>query len=158
MKLLKFCCAVLALGCLVSALIPTSIAPQHTATAPAWVGRAVSTADFLLLGIVLYGVETRKPIYWRLIPILLAIFLLSVLIPTLWSLIRLSLPWLPFVCIIVFIFVGVLFFIAWWRNQKSYLHNARYNSKIEHATALIGWPQDRLGAPRLRQHEQCTCF
>jgi hypothetical protein len=121
MKHFKFFCAAMALGSLVSALIPMSILPQHTAATPEWVGRAIFIVDFLLLGTMLYGVQTRKPIYWRLIPILMMIYLLlSVLIPTLWSFVRLSLPWPPVVFIIVFIFVGALFFITWWQNQKSY--------------------------------------
>ena len=129
MKPFKYFCAAMALGCLVSALIPMSIVPQHTATAPEWVGRAIYLGDFLLLGTIVYGVQTRKPIYWRLIPVLMAIYLLSVLIAILWSLIRLSLPWLPFVFMFVLFFIGFLFFITWWRNQKTILHSTRYDSK-----------------------------
>jgi hypothetical protein len=120
MKYFKYLCAAMALGSLAGALIPTSIVPQHTATAPEWVGRAIYTGDFLLLGTVFYGMQKRKPIYWRLIPVLMAIYLLSVAIPTLWTVSRLSLPWFPFIVTFVFIFIGLLFFIAWWRNQKSY--------------------------------------
>jgi hypothetical protein len=124
MKFFKYCCAILALAYLVTALLPAHLlVPQHSglkATVPEWVGRALSIADFLLLAAMFYGVQKRKPIYWRLIPVLLGIFLLSVVIPTLWSLIRLSLPWAPFMFIVVFFFIGALFFGAWWRNQKNY--------------------------------------
>jgi hypothetical protein len=119
-KYFKYLCAAMALGCLVSALIPTSIVPQHTGTTPEWVDRAIYFGGFLLLGTIFYGMQKRKPIYWRLIPILMAIYLLSVVISTLWNLSRLSLPWLPFIFTFAFIFMGFLFFIAWWRNQKSY--------------------------------------
>jgi hypothetical protein len=39
---------------------------------------------------------------------------------SLWTLISLSLPWVPFMFIVFFIFIGALFFGAWWRSQKSY--------------------------------------
>ena len=120
MKYFMYLCAAMALGCLVSALIPMSIVPKHTATAPEWVGRAIYIGDFLLLGTMFYGMQKRKPIYWRLIPILMTIYLLSVAMTALWTFSQLSLPWSPIVFTFVFIFIGLLFFIAWWRNQKSY--------------------------------------
>jgi hypothetical protein len=120
MKYFKYLCAAMALSCLVSALIPMSIVPQHTATAPEWLGRVIYIGDFLLLGTMFYGMQKRKPIYWRLIPVLMAIYLLSVVVPALWTLSRLSLPWFPIIFTFVFIFIVLLFFIAWWRNQRSY--------------------------------------
>jgi hypothetical protein len=113
----------MALGSLVGALIPMSIVPQHIATVPEWVGRALYTADFLFLGTMFYGLQRPKPIYWKLIPVLMVIFLLSVLISTLWSAFRLSLPLLPFMILVVFMFVGLLVFIAWWRKQKNYFES-----------------------------------
>jgi len=120
MKYFMYLCAAMALGSLGSAIVPMSIVPQNTATAPEWVGRAIYVGDFLLLGTMFYGMQKREPIYWRLIPVLMAIYLLSVAIPALWTLSRLSLPWFPIIVTLVFIFIGLLFFIAWWRNQKSY--------------------------------------
>jgi hypothetical protein len=124
MKFFKYVFAILALVYLVGAFLPPSfVVTQHSGAgpiAPEWVGRAISIADFLLLGIMFYGVQKRKLIYWRLIPFLLGLFLLSVVIPPLWSLIRLSLPWVPFIFIVVAIFIGALFLSAWWRNQKIY--------------------------------------
>jgi hypothetical protein len=111
----------MAFGFLISALLATSsiVAPQRT-IAPEWVVRAIYFLDFLLLGGIFYGLQTRKTIYWKLIPVLLGIFLLSFVIGSLWSIIQLSLPWVPFVFVIVLIFIGSLFFGAWWRKQKNY--------------------------------------
>lgn len=119
MKQFKYFCAIMALASLVSAFLPA----QHNdvrAVAPEWVGRAIFIVDFLLLSTMFYGIQTRKPIFWKLIPALLAMLLLSSVVPALWSLVQLSLPWLPFMFIIAFIFIGSLFFIAWWRKQRSY--------------------------------------
>jgi hypothetical protein len=121
MKLFKYSCAALGLSYLISALLPASIiVTQPTAVTSEWVGRLIYIGDFLLLSAMIYGVQKRTPIYWKLIPGLLGVFLLSVVIGTLWSLIALSMPWVPFTFIITFIFIGFLAFIAWWRNQKSY--------------------------------------
>jgi len=47
--------------------------------------------------------QNRKLIFWRLIPVLMTILLLSNTIGPLWTAILLSEPLLPFVFIIVFI-------------------------------------------------------
>lgn len=124
MVLFKYCCATIALTYLVTALLPTNfIAPSPSwagAVGPEWIGRAISTVYFLLLGTIFYGLQRRRPIYWRLIPILLTTYLLGVAIPALWTYIRLELPWRPFLIIFVFIFIGMLGFMAWWRNQKNH--------------------------------------
>lgn len=120
----KWGCAIVALAYLATAFLPTHvIAPQPSwagTVAPELIGRAIPIVDFLLVGIMFYGMHTRKPVCWRLIPILMAIFLLSVAIPTLWTAIRRGLPLLPFLFIFVFIFVGMLAFVVWWRKQKGY--------------------------------------
>jgi hypothetical protein len=64
--------------------------------------------------------QNRKLIFWRLIPVLMTILLLSNTIGPLWTAILLSEPLLPFVFIVVFIAIGSLVFMTWWRNQKSY--------------------------------------
>lgn len=124
MTLFKYICVIAALIYLVIAFLPTHfMGPQHSAAgavAPQWIGRAVSAVDFLLIGAMFYGMQTRKPVYWRLIPILLLIYLLSGVIAPLWTAILRGLPVLPFIFIVVFIFVGMLVFVTWWRNQKDY--------------------------------------
>jgi hypothetical protein len=124
MTLFKYICAIVALIHLVIALLPTHfIGPHHSAAAavaPQWIGRAVSAVDFLLVGTIFYGLQTRKPVYWRLIPVLLTIYLLSELIAPLWTAILRGLPWLPFLFIFVFIIVGMLAFVARWRKRRNY--------------------------------------
>ena len=124
MTVVKYCCALTALSYLVAALLPAHLLGNQpngiNSTAPEWIGRTLFFAYFLLLGTVTFGIQTRKPIYWKLIPILLGIFLLSIVIGALWSFILLSLPWIPFMFVVVVIFIGALFFGGWWRNQRSY--------------------------------------
>jgi hypothetical protein len=124
MKLFKYCCASLALLYLVNAFLPTHFTvAQHSrveAITPEWAGRMISTAYFLFLGAISYGVQQRKPIYWRLIPVLLGIYLLGVFVPALWTFSQLHLPWLPFLFIGGVMFIAFLVFIAWWRNQRRY--------------------------------------
>lgn len=124
MTLFKYICAIVAVVSLVITLLPPYFTGhQHIATgavAPQWIGRAVSAVDFLLIGTAFYGMQTRKPAYWRLIPILVLIYLLSGVIAPLWTAIIRGLPVLPFISIFVFIFVGMFVFLAWWRNQKNY--------------------------------------
>jgi hypothetical protein len=124
MKLFKYCCAAVAFSYLVSAFLPMHLnVAQHSGAAkstPEWLARAIPFADFLLLGTIFYGLQRPRPIFWKIIPVLMIIYLLSVVIPPLWTLISRSLPWVPFIFIIVLFFVGALFFLVWWRNQKSY--------------------------------------
>jgi RHS repeat-associated protein len=121
MTRLKWGCAILALAYLVAAFFPTHVAaPQQSWTAKEWVGRAIYIVNFLLVSAMFYGMQTRKPVYWRLIPILMILYLLSVLIPMLWTAIRLEFSLLPFLFICIITFFGMLAFVAWWRKQKSY--------------------------------------
>ena len=127
MTLFKYICAIVALihlAVVFLMFLPTHvIAPQHSEAGrvvPEWIGRVVLAVDFLLIGTMFYGMQVRKPIYWRLIPILMTIYLLSGVIAPLWTAIRRGLPLLPFLSIVVFIFVAMAVFITWWRNQKSY--------------------------------------
>ena len=124
MKLFKYCCAFLALVYFVYAFLPSRLVVAELSGAeaitPEWVGRAFSIEYSLLFSAMFYGIQTRKRIFWRLIPVLLGILLLSVVIPAFWGLFRLSLPWVPFIFVVVFILISLLIFIAWWRSQKNY--------------------------------------
>jgi hypothetical protein len=121
MTRLKWGCAILALAYLVAAFLPTHVtAPQHSWAEKEWVGRAIYIVNFLLVGVMFYGMQTRKLVYWRLIPILMTMFLLSVLIPWLWTAILLEFSLLPFLFICIITFFGMVAFVAWWRKQKSY--------------------------------------
>lgn len=124
MKLLKYSCAILALVYLATALVPSHfMLVQHTkieSIIPEWIARAISISYSVLLFAIFYGLQKRIPIYWILVPILLGLFILGLLIPAFWSLFRLSQPWIPFIFVIVFISIGFLVFIAWWRKQRSY--------------------------------------
>jgi hypothetical protein len=123
MKLFKYCCAILALVYLVSALAQASFfaAPKGAEQiALGWVASAISLLQSLLLGIMFYGVHTRNSAYRTLVPRLMVTFLLTGFIPALWSAVRLSLPLTPFFFIAIFIFIGAVFFVRWWQNQKSY--------------------------------------
>ena len=122
----KYICAIAALVYLVSALVylvnalvPTPFIGADTA-APSLTVPAGMTADFLLFGAIFYGLQKRKLIYWRLIPVLMvALLMLHLGFPLLYY-IRHSQPWVPFVSVIVIFVIGFLIFMAWWRNQKSY--------------------------------------
>jgi hypothetical protein len=119
----KYCCAILAVIYLVLALLPTNVINPHhivIGPTPVWLGRAISIADFLLLATVFYGMHTRRPIYWVLIPILIMLYVLSILIPSLWTLVWLSLPWQPFIIVVVLFLIGMIVFCAWWRKQREY--------------------------------------
>ncbi|MFZ3350117.1 MAG: hypothetical protein WA268_04525 [Xanthobacteraceae bacterium] len=118
MKVFKYLCAIAALAYLANAFFP--MPPGAPQVVPAWVGRAALAVNCLLLGTISFGIQIRKPIYWKFIPVLMAIYLLWNFIVPLFDLISLSLPWLPFVSIIVFAVIGFLVFMAWWRNQKYY--------------------------------------
>ena len=120
MKLFKYCCAILAVAYLISAALPytqPSGAPQLT---PVWVGRAMLAMDALFLGIMFFGVQSRKLIFWKLIPILMMVWLLSNMIGPLLYSIWFSKPLLPFVIIIVIFPIGLSAFVVWWRSQKNY--------------------------------------
>jgi hypothetical protein len=124
MKLFKYCCAIMALPYLVTAFLPMHFNVAHHNGAGTigseWGARAVAIADVLLLGAMFYGLHRRNPIYWILIPILMVAYLLSVVIPPLWTIVSLSLPWVPFMFIVFLFAVGALGFCAWWRHQRSY--------------------------------------
>lgn len=122
MKYFKYGCAALALIYLAIALLPTKFAAQQAeaAVVPVWIGRAVAILDFVLLSSIFYGLQQRYPAFWRAIPILLVVYLLSILISAFWTLIVLSLPWLPFLFVVTFILIGASFFYLWWRKQQNY--------------------------------------
>jgi hypothetical protein len=117
----KWGCAIVALAYLVGAFLPTHVmAPQYSSTGTEWIGRAILIMNFLFVGAMFYGMQRRKLVYWRLIPILMAMYMLSALIPALWTAIRLGSSLLPFIFMLIIIFFGMLAFIAWWRNRKPY--------------------------------------
>jgi hypothetical protein len=125
MKFLKNGCLFLALAYLVYATpLPHFILPEpesiKAVALPAWLGRMIYFIYFLLFAVMFYGFHMRKPIYWRIIPVLIAAYLLAGVFGELWILIRLSLPWVPFVFFIVAEFVSFLVFFIWWRKQKDY--------------------------------------
>lgn len=124
MKCSKYGCAVLAALYLAVTVFPADliVGPHSTSPAaiPAWVGRMISAIEFLALAVISYGLFSRKSIYWILIPFLIALYLMSVLIPALWTLIELSLPWRPFMFIVGFLLLGFGTFGAWWRKQRDY--------------------------------------
>ncbi len=121
MKVFKYGCAILALSYLVAALFPSYlIVAPHTGVAHRLAGHAVLIVNSLLLIAMLYGIQTRKPIFWKLIPVLVVIFLLSVFVPPLWTFIQNRQPWVPFAFVIIFFFIGASSFMPWWRKQKNY--------------------------------------
>jgi hypothetical protein len=122
MKSFKKACILLALAYLVAALFPLHLlVAQQNAVVPDWVGRALYFAYFLLFSTVAYGVQTRKSIYWRLIPALLVIFFLSFIVGATWTFIHLSLPWIPLILTFVpCIVIGGFIFSGWWRKQAGY--------------------------------------
>jgi hypothetical protein len=96
MERLKDLCALGTLGYLVAALLPMQFFPQHVGVIPEWIGRAIFIATSLVFGTIYYGIHTRKPIFWRIIPTLIVIFFLSHLIGGFWT-VRPSPPWFPIV-------------------------------------------------------------
>jgi len=125
MKHFKLFCLLGAAFYLLLAFLPGSIMGPHSGSVksvlPPWVGHAISFADFLLFAFILYGAQKRSPIYWTLIPIMLLFDFASMLLPALWTLVSLSLPWLPFLFIIGFVAIGLAaFYAVVWRKQREY--------------------------------------
>ena len=120
MKVFKYCCAMLALAYLVGAALPYTQPSGAPQTAPVWVGRAALAMNALLFCVMFLGMQSRRPVFWRLIPVLMTMFLLINTIGPIWSMIQLSQPWLPFLSVVIFIVIGLLVFMVWWRRQKSY--------------------------------------
>ncbi len=122
--IMKYMCAIMAFGFLVTALLPSSLLMDRheiiNPVVPQWALRMIYAANFLFLGSISYGLQTRKPIYWRLIPFLLTGFFLSLAVGIVWSSVRHPQPVLPFVFMLGFFLIGMLFFILWWQKQKDY--------------------------------------
>jgi len=77
--------------------------------------------DALTFGSIFYGIHKRISIFWKMIPALILIFILKMNIFADWYLISHSLPWLPFLAMMIVICLGGgMLFVPWWRQQKSY--------------------------------------
>ena len=120
MKLLKYGSAILALIYLVYAFLPS----QHSTAGemyPEWLARTTSFVLFLLFGVISYGLQMRRPFYWRLIPALVGTILLCT---TIGGLSKpppnISIPWFLYLLVAIAAVAIFLAFIAWWRNQKDY--------------------------------------
>jgi hypothetical protein len=87
---------------------------------PAWVSQVVYFLDFLLFGLIFYGVRSRKLIYWKLTPLFLFLFILSFIIFVIWYMILGIVPWPLCLFLVTAFSVGEVVFCIWWRNQKSY--------------------------------------
>src|SRR5579872_1536391 len=112
--IMKYMCAIMSLGSLVAALLPSSLLmdPHEiiNPVMPQWVTQMIYAMDFLILGSISYGLHTRRRVYWRLIPFLLVGFFLSIVLEIVWSSVRHSQPVLPFVFMLGFFVIGMLLF------------------------------------------------
>jgi hypothetical protein len=124
MKSIKYGCAILALTYLVYAVLPPHLlTPQHSRAAdvfPEWSAWVMDIVYACLYGATAYGLHKRAPLYWRLIPFLVGILLLSVFIPAIWTLHQLSMPRFPLMFAVLTGFAAFFVFFAWWRNQIDY--------------------------------------
>jgi hypothetical protein len=129
-KSFKGFCGLLALSYLAAAIIPAELFFKYNGPrlVPDWAGHAIYFGYFLLFGVVFYGLQYRIPIYWKLTPILIGIFISTYLIGSLWSALSLSWPLAPFTFVIIFFLLSYFIFIAWWRKQKSYFE---YEERFE---------------------------
>lgn len=124
MKMIKYGCAFLALTYLVYALLPHLIIAQHGRTGkifPEWFNRIIDIVYACLYGTISYGLHKRTEFYWRLIPILVAVDVLSrSILAAIWfgqfSKFSGSLM-LPVTVFITLSFAFVAF-KPWWQNQK----------------------------------------
>jgi len=125
MKFLKYGCALTALTYFVYVFLPSHfIVAQHSKAGenlPDWFSRTTSLALFLLYGVIFYGLQKRRAIFWRLIPVLVATIFLGTTIGAL-SIPppNVSIPWFLYFLIPILVLTLFLVFIAWWRHQKSY--------------------------------------
>lgn len=124
-KFLKYGCALCALTYFIYVFLPADfIVAQHSKTAAnvsEWFSRAISFALFLLYGAIFYGLQKRRAIFWRLIPVLVGTIFLETTIGALSTPPQnVSMPWYLYFLIPVLVLMLFLVFIAWWRHQKSY--------------------------------------
>src|SRR5262249_54843744 len=94
LKILKYASALLALSYLVAAFLPTLW--EEGSDHYEMLIRTFYAAQFALFCVLFYGLHQRKMIYRKLTPILLGVWLAGSLALPLWSLVRLSLSWVPF--------------------------------------------------------------
>lgn len=95
--------------------------PQNVVqTSPVWFSQILYSGYFLLFAIAYYGIRKRKLIYWKIIPTLLWIFLISFVSIAMLSPISLSLPWVPLLAVVAVFFVGGAVFCVWWQKQRGY--------------------------------------
>jgi hypothetical protein len=128
----KYGCALLALVYLVYALLPSSFFANFHAPmvhwAPEWFSRTHSFINFLIFGTIAYGLQKRAPVFWRLIPALIFIFLLMFFISALLTVIEFSWPLLPFLFFMLVVFIGVACLYPQWQKQRGYFRLPQKNS------------------------------
>ena len=130
MRRFKLFCLLGAAFYLLLTFLPNGIIGPHGGSVksilPPWAGHAISFADFLLFAFMFYGVQKRSTVYWIVIPIMLLLYFASMLLPALWDIVNLSLPWLPFLFIISFVAMGfAAFYAIFWRRQREYFSALR---------------------------------
>jgi len=112
-----------AIAYFVYALLPYAYLGMRSASdlSSDWPGRAQALAVSLMFAVVFYGLRNRTPIYWKVIPTLIGIYGLSSILGGAWTFYYRSQPWILVVAFGGPVVLGAfVFFIVWWRKQKSY--------------------------------------
>ena len=117
MKRFQYGCALSAIGYFLAAAMPVFLTITHRGANASLRGALVPLTASLLLVMISFGVHSRKRIFWRVIPVLAAAFLLDVTVPPSLYMAHRSEPYMPLVVAMIAIF-GL--FLAWWRYQREY--------------------------------------
>jgi hypothetical protein len=120
---LKYVFAFLCFAYIASAFLPGC--STHARDCPptvysAWLGRALFIIDGVLFAAAFLCMQIRKPICWKLIPVLLGGYWLTYILPGFWFPPKVQHAWVPEMALVIITVVGVPAFVIWWRNQKSY--------------------------------------